>query len=527
MQRILVVALIGATLLAGCQLSAPPPPTPTTGAVLAPVNPGAVTISFAAPDHELPVYRQLAQQFMAEHPAINVVVRAQSALTSLEDTGFAAARRFLAGADTLPSIEIPPELYGANLLLNLAPLLAADPTVAADDFYPGALAFHQTADGLWALPQYQYLNVLYYNKDLFAQANLPAPQAGWRWEDLLAAATQVAAQDGLSGETYGWLEQGNEIVLLLSVLPLASAELFDQPASAVSIDQPEFAAALERMQTLVAQRVLFWYPAWAKAHPTPEPNPFRSTEQLILDGRVGLWSSDNRPVTDPPDGQDGPAAWTPLPFELGVVPYPESSMPLGSVHGYAISGGTAHPQEAWRWIAFLSRQPVPAQNLRSPALPARRSAATATQFGETLDPTTWAAYEWALEHAPSLSLSDMPTLWAVQVLLGDALTQVLDHDVAADQALRAAQAQLPAILAYRPTPAPEDLLPVTVATPPPQTAPPGTTLVRFGAPQHQMQTFQPLANAFQTQHPEILVVVQPLEQDSLAAAAQAMDCLVW
>ncbi|MCG8351278.1 MAG: extracellular solute-binding protein, partial [Chloroflexales bacterium] len=151
----------------------------------------------------------------------------------------------------------------------------------------------------------------------------------------------------------------------------------------------------------------------------------------------------------------------------------------------------------------------------------------ATQFGETLDPTTWAAYEWALEHAPSLSLSDMPTLGAVQVLLGDALTQVLDHDVAADQALRAAQAQLPAILAAQSTPAPEDLLPVTVATPPPQTAPPGTTLVRFGAPQHQVQTFQPLANAFQPQHPEILVVVQPLEQDSLAAAAQAMDCLVW
>ena len=46
-------------------------------------------------------------------------------------------------------------------------------------------------------------------------------------------------------------------------------------------------------------------------------------------------------------------------FAIGTAAYPASTVPGDrsfSVDGYLMSSGTQHPDEAWAWLSFLSKQ---------------------------------------------------------------------------------------------------------------------------------------------------------------------------
>jgi multiple sugar transport system substrate-binding protein len=201
--------------------------------------------------------------------------------------------------------------------------------------------------------------------------------------------------------------------------------------------------------------------------------------------------------------------------------------------GYVISSGTAHPNEAWRWIEYLSRQQI--DRVMPGSMPARKSVAEASGFWSTMDAERAAAYQWSLEHTPPLSRSEAPDNLT---MIADALAQahvVLHRDPKADlaKALKDAQREVwdrVALSRLTPTAQP-DLGPVMVATPPRQEAPEGAVTIRFLAPSNNLASLRRLTYTFSEQHPDIFVELPSTTSlggsERLSDYARGGDCFWW
>ncbi|HWQ15521.1 MAG TPA: extracellular solute-binding protein [Roseiflexaceae bacterium] len=535
MRRLFPLLLLLA-LLASCGGPAGPVPQPTGVAPqpgATPDSPEGVTISFAVWDYERPIYEPLVERFMAEHPGITVVLVPLDDIMNVPSQGpessTAMLRRLVSAADTAPAVGIPSEALGSALLLDLKPLMDADARFTREDFYPGALERWTVNSGTWALPRYFYLQVLSYNRDLFKLANIPEPQPGWTWEELLATAEQVSAAGGggLDGQTYGYLDNSGGFQPLIAMLKPQGLDLLSTPASELRLDDQRIFDAIERIRQLYKDGVL--YQPYSSDPNVPPQDPAETVRQ----GRVAIWGDVYIPG---PDGNPVP----PEGIDVGQIPYPaDTPDPWGGLggEGYIISGGTAHPNEAWTWIEWLSRQEIGQPGGGGPAnmpgrIPARRQLAEQTGFWDSISEQAASAYRWALEHPAPL-----PTRQPDHLTLG-AVSQAVSQAVSSPsgdtrQALAEAQKWLDETFAQQnltPTPEP-DLSPVLVATPEPQTAPEGATTITFAVPGYSPSEIRRVARAFREQRPDIFVQIKATEFFTgplqLADVARTADCFTW
>lgn len=493
-----------------------------------------MTISFAAWESERPAYETLAAQFSSEYPDVRVVVVAMEDLMQPAegepDTPLRRLRRVVSGADTASSWVAPPEAFGTDLLLNLAPLMAADESFDRSDFYPGMLEQYTFDGGTWVLPRYFYAQALTYNRDLFVENDLPEPEPGWRWSDLLDIAGQLADGRDTPLATYGLVDQSNGIQPLLALLQAQGVDLMNTPLDQVQLDQPGTIAALEQLRTLSA--------AGAILLPDLDTGRSRNARQLVQAGQAALWGEFLAEMTGT-SGRGASAATVPLPFEIGRVPYPVDSPHLfgfGQGSGYIISGGTRYPQAAWHWIEFLSRQPletptVPSDFAEPGRIPARGSLAEELDFWAGLDEHTAAAYRWAIGNpSPLARQSPDPRLPG---LLTTLVQQVIGAGADPVQAVAAGQQQIQAQLAAAPVPPPSplDLGPVVVATPPPLHARDEVAEITFAATGVDAEEMRQLAETFQQERPDIAVTLEAThvftEPVALTDIAGASDCFLW
>lgn len=484
-----------------------------------------VTISFAVRDYERPVYQPLADRFMADHPGIKVVlVSLDEAL--LDESGSDAStdsietlRRVVSAADTASASMLTPEAFGTPLLLDLKPLMDADASFQRDDFFPGAIERYAAKGGVWALPRfYEVVPLIIYNRTLFQNANLPEPRPGWTRDDLLAAAERLTESDSLMNRTCGFIDPSDGFLPFLALLEKQGINPLTALPEKTDLTSPAYVAALERIQE--------WYRTCVLAL-RYYSDPANDPTLLVREGRMALWS-DGIYIGDD-DGED----WTPD-FPVGYAPFPASVLTpfYSSTEGFIISGGTAHPEAAWRWIEWLSRQPVAAD---LSVIPARQSVAQQTEFWSRLDPQIAEAYRWSIANSGTLpdSQFDHTVLDALSHALSTVVFAFGDSKKSARQALAEAQRLMQESMTQQDvTPTPKPYIgPVVVATPEPQEAPPGAVTVTFGSPESPF--ICRLVRAFREQRPGIFVQLKEVNwssgaQDmSAATLAQAYDCFLW
>lgn len=540
---VLPLLLIVAVLVAACNGPSTGPGAGTGDTPADASGDEPVTITFAIWEHERQAYEPLAEQFMQEHPGINVLlvpmedlVQNQKGPTSPE----AMVRQIVSGADAAAAVNITPEVLKSNLLMDLTPLMDADPDFNRDDFYTSAIASQTVNGATKVLPSTIQLRVLAYNKELFEMANIPFPEPDWSWNDLLGAAEQLASKRGDTVDTYGFFETSGGFLVFLAMLEAKDVDLLTTSAKDVQLDREEIVTTVERMQDYFEDGVLLAH-SYGRIEEEEERPP--EPRELAATGRVAIWDSE---LTLYDYGEEGPRKME-LPFEVGKVPYPQFKqdiMSLMSGQGYIISSGTRHPDAAWQWIEFLSRESPEWQrfegdvsSVRSPSsFPARKSVAEEMGYWDDLDEETREAYQLALERsAPGPDLERTP-----DEMIFRALAEVLmpifsgqGGDTNVEQALMDAQQQLEEQVAARqltPTPVPDDS-PVVVATPEPQTAPEGSTPIAFMSMMGNPGEMRQRARTFREEHPDIFVDLKttqtmtgPLEVGQLA---QMYDCFLY
>ncbi|MDY7078417.1 MAG: extracellular solute-binding protein [Chloroflexota bacterium] len=437
-----------------------------------------VTITFACMSYLYGQYADLAERFHEQNP--DVIVQIVSADEAREvETGTDLV--FLAQtADTF--LFSVPRRYRLrqqqSALLELLPFIQADRQFNLDDFYPSMLEVLQLGDASWGLPVSGNVGVIYYDKDAFDAAGLSYPQPGWTWDEFVQTAEQFTVRDGDRVTRYGFVDLMGTPMLISLALQRAGTLWDEQEAHAAPrLQDPKVAEALE------------WYVALATTYevmPDPVKTEQDHLQAMVRDKQAAMWTDT---IMDYDSYRRDPD------LRIGIAPLPErgkAAHPMW-IRGYFVSAGTRHPQASWRWIKFLSQQPVEQYYL----IPARRSIASASFFWQDLDEGNRAALEYMLAHAAT---PNDETTQGLEV----ALLAVLEDGKSTDEALALAQEEAVALLktsAVSP-------LPVIVAQPEPTPEPSQTHITFFPRGDWQRATYQKLVPQLEALYPDIDVYVE-------------------
>ncbi len=501
--RMLLMIHILTLLLAGCAqpertaLTPVPQQTPTSAGVVEP----ATVITFACFSQLLDDYERLAQEFHSTHPDLAIHVITVEDVLGSDATTFQEALPLLASQADAFAYPLPQPGAEQGQVLDLTPFLETDPTFEAEDFFPGVLQAYRWQGGTWALPGNLDLSLIAYDQERFDAAGVPYPSIGWSYDEFVATARQLTHHR--EGEVeYGFLDPGSEGVLSFvrgRAGVLVNREVWPwQPL----LDRPEVVEAVQWYADLVLKYEVM-------------PNAGQMEESLLADlyrNRTAMW-------VDTLTGVEGGER-----EELvGVVPFPAGPYPAHALTtwGYFVSAGTAHPQTAWRWLVFLTRQ-----GGIGGGIPPRRSVAEASGFWEKVSEGRAAVYRHALENA------FFPPGWEVEEALHEALRAVLRGEKEAAEALTEAQESLSNLLAEPEAPS----TPVAATRPIPKPSPVQARSITFvpeifPSPAIR-EKYGKLADLFQETHPHIHIRLGSISPPStpfspIRLMAQESDCFSW
>ncbi|MBK8045771.1 MAG: sugar ABC transporter substrate-binding protein [Anaerolineales bacterium] len=230
-----------------------------------------------------------------------------------------------------------------GLILNMADLAAGTDGFTVDAFYPGPMEYltynpeSGDSSALWGLPRDVSTFVLYYNKDLLAEAGAADPaelaaEGKWDWDAFVDVASKVR---GLGSDIYGyganawWGPYG-------TWMNAAGGGFFNADRTACNLNSPESLAGLE------FERKLYQDLDVAVPYGEDSEPPFRA-------GKVGLFQN----------GRWATPGIRTVDFNWDVVELPKG--PAGHAGNwlfwgaYAVNANTQHPEEAWKLVQALTQ----------------------------------------------------------------------------------------------------------------------------------------------------------------------------
>jgi ABC-type glycerol-3-phosphate transport system substrate-binding protein len=517
-----VVILLVLMLLAACnrgKATETAVTNPTETGVTDPTD--AITLRIITQDWQLSSYRTLAEIFEAENPGISVKIVSFEETLGLASAGRGrpddAAERLVSAADLIPTDVLGTTNFASGLLLNLGPLIETDTAFDEADFYPNALDYFKSDGGVWGLPSSLHFQLIFYIKDAFDAAGHAYPQAGWSWDDLLAAAQATT------------LRENNEVVQwgIVPIFPV----LFLRPRTGPLIDITTDPPTVQYNRPEVAN-ALQWYADLFLLHevapnleaPEPDENGivFPPEYELIAAGKAAMWVE-----------YSGAWPWRSGEMNVGVVPFPVGTTGDGTtpvnVNGFVLSAGTRHPEAAWRWLKFLSQQPSASFGWDT-AVPARRSVAEAAGFWDRVDPELGIALRYALDHAYFFRFVTGYNSSAFYEAVNAILTE--NRPVAA--ALADAQAQAEVDIAnFAAEQENAETVEIVISGPQDTALSEGAVSIVFTimGGVDGLTSYRNLAKTFQEQYPDVMIELKtpdfgagPISLPDLAANS---DCLLW
>jgi multiple sugar transport system substrate-binding protein len=222
-----------------------------------------------------------------------------------------------------------------GVFLPIDDFAAADAKFDMDDFFAPIMEYYRWEGQTYSLPYDHGPEILGYNKSMFDEFGESYPDETWTYETLLEKATIFTTEDtwGYSGMPRSWLLEPNYL------MPWGGL-LFNEDETECVITMPESIEALK------------WWLDLQFVHgvaPTPaQSEVLAAAGGDFVSGKVAM-------VTAPPWSAP---TWNALgDFAWDVAPWPEGPVArtcagLGS--GYGITKDTASPEDAWRWLAWMT-----------------------------------------------------------------------------------------------------------------------------------------------------------------------------
>ncbi len=266
--------------------------------------------------------------FEAAHPGVRVELARDPGVNGFFSDAHGPAeylttvQQYVSAADvvftTTDQFNMTPAATQAGLLLDLAPLAAADPDLQPDDFYAPIWQSSQWDQGIWLLPFSASVNLLIYEIAAFDQAGLAYPHAGWTMTDIEYASRALSQNNGdIPGFiTLDWLD-----TLFYS--------LTNSPFYA-----PDDLAFTPRFATPALEELV---QAWANLENEQAAVRYGSPDYMAVPLKVATPFS----LLGPDQAR----------YAAALLPGGRAGL---TVRGFAVSAGTQHPELAYELAKYLS-----------------------------------------------------------------------------------------------------------------------------------------------------------------------------
>lgn len=311
-------------------------------------NLAPAAVQFAVLEEYAPIYRTLANTFTGENPGITIEIVPIS--PDIEDPLSWVIEAGLDGAALTPD----ERAITGGWVRDLTDYVETDGRFDQADFYEQIWQGAWWQDRMWFMPENASLQLLYYDKLSYREANIPEPTLRWTWDEMAQDLSILSLPNPRpTGTSWGFLDVTRGA--LYSYAYNWENNCTQQAAIQCyqSLQDNQITAALEWYYQMISQ---------------PEMMPDLTTlsaserQRMMVNLRAVVW-------VDTPVHYEFRLLMDPL----GVVPFPGSDRfdgitPL-SVRGSFISSSSDNPRATWEWLKFLSYENLNRQQRLVPARP--------------------------------------------------------------------------------------------------------------------------------------------------------------
>jgi len=320
----------------------------------------AVTLDFWGLGREGEVVAQLVPEFERENPGVRVRVQQIPWTAAHEKLLTAYVGRSTPDVAQLGNTWVP-EFVALGALLPLDSAIARSRVVHPADYFTGIWATNVVDRAVYGVPWYVDTRILFYRRDLLAQAGFAAPPRSWA--EWLRAMAALKARDG----PHRWpiYVPTNEWQPIVTLALQAGSPILKDTAQYGAFTDPPFRRAFD-----------FYADLYTRGYaPRVGITEVGNIYQEFARGTYAMWITGPWNIGEfrrrlPPNQQK---IWATAP-----MPGPE-----GAASGVGLAGGSSlvvyrasrHQAEAWKLVEYLSRVDLEERFYRlSGDLPARRDA---------------------------------------------------------------------------------------------------------------------------------------------------------
>jgi multiple sugar transport system substrate-binding protein len=307
---ILPVAL--AVTACGGSKSADPDPSKTDGQATAKaVN---LKFSFWGNDTHKKMYEDMVAKYKEKHPNVNVEI------VTIPFADYQQKLSIMSASKTAPDIawmaeRMIPQFLSNGQLAELEPL-KKDAEYKFDDIIPSTLNLVTKDSKVYGIPFSTPPMMIYYNKTLFKERNLPTPtelykQGKWTYDEMLKAAKALTNADkGVYGVNFvrsGWQNWPDA---MQSHFNAFGASLFNAEGNAFTLNSKEGEQALQVFSDMIFKD---------KVHPKPGDQTTFDTGKIAMQKELFSYMGKAKAVKD---------------FEWDIAPLPAGPNGAGTTIGY-------------------------------------------------------------------------------------------------------------------------------------------------------------------------------------------------
>lgn len=319
---------------------------------------GKTVITFAAGNDPSGATEALIAEYNGAHPDVEVRFQAMPASTDQQHDAYVTYLSAGEKGIDLYSLDViwTSEFARAGWIRPL-PQGFIDPA----DFLDGPIGSVMYRGELYAVPWFTDAGVLYYRKDLLANAGLAVPET---WDDLRAAGRRLAGRRGMDGFVWQGARYEGLVCNFLEVLWGTGGSLDpERLASAPSEVRDEIERAIRLMVSLTIEGVS---PASVLTYKEEDSRRvFTEGQAVFLRNWPYAWSM----AEGPESKVKGLVGIAPLPHAPGLVSY-------STIGGWnvALSAHSRHPEQALEFLKFITGERALAlRAVKGAYLPTRKS----------------------------------------------------------------------------------------------------------------------------------------------------------
>lgn len=241
---LMAASLAALSLLVACSGTTSPDETTGGGADDVELR---MTIWSANPDH-VAKFETLGEEFAEQSPTVSSVTIESFNLADLDTL---LTTQIAAGdppdVSWLP-VESSLQYISAGALVDLRGTIDATPDFDYDDFIPSLLERWVDGDAVFGIPFSTGPLIMYYNKDLYAEAGVKNPEelmaeGSWTWEAFRETSAQLSDALGVPGYVLNDFDFQNW-TRLLPYMEAYGASPWDEDAATCTMTSPEMVEAM-------------------------------------------------------------------------------------------------------------------------------------------------------------------------------------------------------------------------------------------------------------------------------------------